>query len=51
MELHLHRTPGLRNDLLVIVSRAEIDDAVLHIANRERLMQLPGLLRHLLSLA
>jgi hypothetical protein len=38
MEVHINKTPGLRNDLLIV--------ALLHIANRNRLMQLPGLLRH-----
>jgi hypothetical protein len=46
MEIRLNRTPGLRNDLLVVIARSEIEDALFHIAHREKLRQLPGLLRH-----
>ena len=46
MELRVNKSPGLRNDLLVILPRSEIAQARLHIAGREKLMSLPGLLRH-----
>lgn len=46
MEVYLNKTHGFRNDLLVVIARAEIEDVLLHIANRDKLMQLPGLLRH-----
>lgn len=46
MEIHIHKTPGLRNDLLVVIPRSEIEDVLFHIANRDRLRALPGLLRH-----
>ena len=46
MELRLNKSPGLRNDLLITIPRSEIAQAHLHIAGRERLMSLPGLLRH-----
>jgi len=46
MEAHIHKSPGLRNDLLVVIPRAEIEDVLFHIANRDRLRQLPGLQRH-----
>jgi len=46
LDVHIHKTPGVRNDLLVVIPTTEMADAVFHIANRERLMSLPGLLRH-----
>jgi hypothetical protein len=46
MEAHLNKTHGLRNDLLVVLPRSEVEDTLLHIANRDRFMRLPGLLRH-----
>jgi len=47
MELHVRKSPGLRNDLLLVMERAEIEETLLHIANRAGLMDLPGLTRHL----
>jgi len=47
VEVYLNKTHGLRNDLLIILSRSEIEDALFHIANREKFMKLPGLLRHI----
>lgn len=46
MEVHLHQDAGYRNDLTVMIARAEIETALLHIAHRDRLMELPGLTRH-----
>src|SRR4051812_13005625 len=46
MRLEINRLEGLRNDLLLRLERAEIDKALLNIANRERLMALPGMPRH-----
>jgi len=46
MEIHIHKSPGLRNDLLLVIPHSEIDDALFHIAGREKFMELPGLLRH-----
>jgi hypothetical protein len=47
MQIFLNKSPGLRNDLLISIPRPEIRQALLNIANRGKLMQLPGLLRHL----
>jgi len=46
MEIHLNKTHGLRNDLLVVIARSEVEDVLFHMANRDKLMQLPGLWRH-----
>jgi hypothetical protein len=46
MQLHLNKSPGLRNDLLMVIPRSEIEEVLFHIADRERFMALPGLLRH-----
>jgi len=45
MEVRIHKSAGYRNDLLVVIPRSEIEDVLFHIANRGRLMELPGLLR------
>ncbi len=47
MEISIRKTPGLRNDLLLVLPRSEVEDVRLHIASRERLMGLPGLVRHI----
>jgi hypothetical protein len=46
MLVHLTKSPGLANELLCRIPVAEIDDALLHIANRDQFMTLPGRLRH-----
>ena len=46
MKLQIHKLQGRRNDLLLVLEKAEIATAFLHIANREALMRLPGLVRH-----
>lgn len=46
MRLEINRVEGLLNDLLLRLERAEIDSALLSVANRERLMALPGMPRH-----
>ena len=46
MRLEITRLEGLRNDLLLRIERAELDSALLSIANRYRLMALPGIPRH-----
>jgi hypothetical protein len=46
MEIRLSKTHGLRNDLLIVLRKSEIENAFLHIANRDRFMKLRGLLRH-----
>jgi hypothetical protein len=46
VEVHINRAHGLRNDLLIVIPRAEIEDMLFNIANRNKLMRLPGLLRH-----
>ena len=46
MKIQLHRSPGQRNDLLVTLDRNEIHAVQLHIANPDRLAELPGLTRH-----
>lgn len=46
MHLGINRVEGLRNDLLLHLDRAEIDSVLLSVANRERLMGLPGMPRH-----
>jgi hypothetical protein len=46
MQVHVSKSPGLRNDLLLTIPRAELEGLVLHIANRQRLAALPGLVRH-----
>ena len=46
MRLEITRLEGLRNDLLLRVERAEIEATVLSVANRDRLMSLPGIPRH-----
>ena len=46
MRLEINRLEGLRNDLSLRLERSEIDSALLNVANRERLMALPGIPRH-----
>jgi hypothetical protein len=46
MRLEINRLEGLRNDLSLRLERAEIDTALLNLANRQRLMTLPGMPRH-----
>lgn len=46
MRLEITRIEGLRNDLLLWIDRAEIESAALSVANRDRLMTLPGMPRH-----
>ena len=46
MRLEITRIEGLRNDLLLRIDRAEIAAARLSVANRARLMTLPGMPRH-----
>jgi len=46
MRLEITRQDGLRNDLLLRLDRSEIQGALLSIANRYRLMALPGIPRH-----
>jgi hypothetical protein len=46
MRLEITRIEGLRNDLLLRIERSEIERALLSVANRERLMALPGMPRH-----
>ena len=46
MRLEITRQEGLRNDLLLRLDRSEIQGALLSIANRYRLMALPGIPRH-----
>jgi hypothetical protein len=46
VRLEITRIEGLRNDLLLRLDRAEIEGALLSIANRDRLMALPGIPRH-----
>ena len=46
MRLEIARIEGRRNDLLLRIDRAEIGGARLSVANRERLMALPGMPRH-----
>jgi hypothetical protein len=46
MHLAINRIEGVRNDLLLQLDRAEIDTVLLSVANRERLMALPGMPRH-----
>ncbi len=46
MGVIVNNAPGLRNDLLVAIPRSEIEDVVLHIANRDELLAQPGYLHH-----
>jgi hypothetical protein len=46
MRLEINRIEGLRNDLLLRIDRAEIESVRLSVANRDRLMTLPGMPRH-----
>ena len=46
MRLEITRLEGLRNDLLLRLERSEVEGALLSIANRDRLRQLPGMPRH-----
>lgn len=46
MRLEITRVEGFRNDLLLRLDRSEIETALLSVANRERLMALPGMPRH-----
>jgi hypothetical protein len=46
MEVHIYKSSGLRNDLLLIIPRSEIAETLFHIADHNELRRLPGLLRH-----
>ena len=46
MRLEITRIEGLRNDLLLRIDRDEIDSVRLSVANRDRLLTLPGMPRH-----
>jgi hypothetical protein len=46
VRLEITRIEGLRNDLLLRLDRTEIETALLSVANRRRLMALPGISRH-----
>ena len=46
MRLEINRLEGLRNDLSLRLELGEIEAARLNIANRQRLMSLPGMPRH-----
>ena len=46
MRLEITRIEGLRNDLLLRIDRSEIETIRLSVANRDRLMTLPGMPRH-----
>jgi hypothetical protein len=46
MKLEITRIEGQRNDLLLRLDRAEIDTALLSVANRPQLLALPGMPRH-----
>lgn len=46
MRLEINRLEGLRNDLSLRLERSEIHSSRLNVANRERLMALPGMPRH-----
>jgi hypothetical protein len=46
MKLEITRLEGQRNDLLLCLERAEIETALLSVANRQQLMALPGMPRH-----
>src|SRR5215204_2983298 len=46
MRLEIMRIEGLRNDLLLRLERAELARVELSVANRDRLMALPGMPRH-----
>jgi hypothetical protein len=46
MKLEVTRLEGQRNDLLLRLDRAEIETALLSVANRRQLMALPGMPRH-----
>ncbi|HUR34620.1 MAG TPA: hypothetical protein VM032_12545 [Vicinamibacterales bacterium] len=46
MKLEITRLEGRRNDLLLRLERAEIDSALLSVANRDALRALPGMVRH-----
>lgn len=45
MRIEIQKIPGLRNDLLLAIPRSEIENAILHIANRDCFKELPGLTR------
>jgi hypothetical protein len=46
MRLEINRLEGLRNDLLLRLERSEIEEALLNVAGRARLMASPGMPRH-----
>ena len=46
MRLEITRIEGRRNDLLLRLERTELSGALLSVANRDRLMALPGMPRH-----
>jgi hypothetical protein len=46
MKLEITRVEGLRNDLLLRIDRAELQEALLSVANRQQLLTLPGMPRH-----
>jgi len=51
MQLTITRLEGRRNDLLLRLDRAEVASSGLSIANRDRLMALPGMPRHRVATA
>ena len=51
MQPTITRLEGRRNDLLLRIDRKEISDSRLSVANRNRLMGLPGMPRHRLPTA
>jgi hypothetical protein len=46
MRLEINRLKGLRNDLVLRIERSELDDALMSVANRDQLLELPGIPRH-----
>lgn len=47
MEIEIKRSPGWRNDLLITIPRAEVEDTWFSLVSRDELRGLPGLVRHL----
>lgn len=46
MEVKIRKTPGEANDLLAVIPRGEIEEVLLSIPERDKLMQQAGLPRH-----
>jgi hypothetical protein len=46
MDVSIRKTDGVRNDLLIVIDRKDLDAALLHVAHRDRLRRQPGLTRH-----